>query len=233
MTDAFYKFPSTPHLALLGNLDVRGDKVLTGAERAAFLQHPVVVEEKIDGANLGISIDESGEIRAQNRGSYLDLQAPGQWKKLGEWLKPRVDRLFDVLGVRYILFGEWCYAQHSIYYSRLPDWFLAYDVYDKVEERFFSCARRDQFLKALDVACVPVIGTGRFSLADLKAKLGPSAFSDQPAEGLYIRRDEGDWLAQRAKLVRPDFVQAMDVHWSKGGIQPNRVSWGGGVESWQ
>jgi ATP-dependent RNA circularization protein (DNA/RNA ligase family) len=95
-------------------LDLRDDKVLTAVEREAFFQHDVWIEEKLDGANLGISFDREGRVFVQNRGTYLDLPATGQWKKLETWLDLRINVLFDVLSDRYILFGEWCYAQHSI-----------------------------------------------------------------------------------------------------------------------
>ncbi len=52
MKDDFFKFPSTPHLATLPGVDIRGDKVLSESERDAFLKHGLVVEEKVDGANL-------------------------------------------------------------------------------------------------------------------------------------------------------------------------------------
>ncbi len=46
----FFKFPPTPHLAVLEGVSVRGDKVMTAQERDAFLSHEILVEEKIDGA---------------------------------------------------------------------------------------------------------------------------------------------------------------------------------------
>ena len=54
-------------------VDIRGDKILTESERDEFLQHVLTVEEKVDGANLGLSFDADGNIRAQNRGAYLHL----------------------------------------------------------------------------------------------------------------------------------------------------------------
>ena len=98
-------------------VDIRGDKVLTESERDAFLRHELTVEEKVDGANLGLSFDADGNIRAQNRGAYLHLPGSGPWKKLGEWLALHTDALFQHLSDQYILFGEWCYAQHSIFYE--------------------------------------------------------------------------------------------------------------------
>lgn len=142
MNDIFFKFPSTPHLAALPDAGIRDDKVLSESERFGFLQHSLVVEEKVDGANLDISFDSEGNIRAQNRGSYLYPPGSGQWKKLGDWLEPRIDMLFEILSEDFILFGEWCYAQHSVFYDRLPDWFLGFDIYDKRSSRFLSSERR-------------------------------------------------------------------------------------------
>ena len=223
MKDDFFKFPSTPHLALLGDIEVRGDKVMSEPERNDFLRHEVVVEEKVDGANLGISFDAEGNIRAQNRGAYLHLPSSGQWKKLAEWLAPRTDELFEQLTDRYILFGEWCYAQHSVVYDRLPDWFLGFDIYDKSTARFFSCTRREGIFEAIGISKVPKIGRGHFTFMELSELLSQSQLSDKPAEGLYLRFDQGDWLVQRAKLVRPAFIQLVEQHWSRSGIKVNRL----------
>lgn len=223
MKDDFFKFPSTPHLATLAGVDIRGDKVLSESERDEFLQHDLMVEEKVDGANLGISFDSEGNIRAQNRGAYLHLPGSGQWKKLGDWLTPRTDTLFEHLSDHFILFGEWCYAQHSVFYDRLPDWFLGFDVYDKRFGRFLSSKRRDDLFTKMGVAQVPVLARGHFAYPEVQKFLSTSKLRDQPAEGIYLRFDQDDWLAQRAKLVRPAFIQAVEQHWSRSAIRPNRL----------
>lgn len=205
-------------------VDIRGDKVLTESERDEFLTHELTVEEKVDGANLGLSFDANGNIRAQNRGTYLHLPGSGQWKKLGEWLALHTDALFEHLSDRYILFGEWCYARHSIYYDRLPDWFLAFDIYDREACRFLATARRDQLLDEMHISKVPDIARGRFTYPGIQELLSQSKLTDQPAEGIYLRIDHGDWLEQRAKLVRPAFIQAVEQHWSRSAIRPNRLT---------
>lgn len=223
MKDDFFKFPSTPHLTLPDGINIRGEKLLSESERDAFLCHEVVVEEKVDGANLGISFDVDGNIRVQNRGSYLSLPWSGQWEKLGEWLVPRTNALFDHLTDRYILFGEWCYARHSVPYDRLPDWFLAFDIYDKRASRFLSCDRRDAFLKKMTIAQVPIIARGYFTLLNIPQLLSQSKLGSEQAEGLYFRLDQGEQLVQRAKLVRPAFIQSIGRHWSDSEIVSNRL----------
>ncbi len=223
MKDDFFKFPSTPHLTTLASVNIRDDKVLSESERDKFLEQGLVVEEKVDGANLGISFDSEGNIRAQNRGAYLHLPGSGQWKKIGDWLAPRADALFEHLSDHFILFGEWCYARHSVFYDRLPDWFLGFDIYDKRFGRFLSSALRDALLREMCIAQVPVLARGYFSYPEIQKLLSVSKFGDQPAEGIYLRFDQDDWLAQRAKLVRPAFIQAVEQHWSRSVIRPNRL----------
>lgn len=74
----FYRFPHTPHLAWLGVGEPRDDKVLPASEAEALLARDVVVEEKLDGANLGFSIAGDGRLQAQNRGQYLQAPLSGQ-----------------------------------------------------------------------------------------------------------------------------------------------------------
>ncbi len=208
---------------MLSGMDIRGDKVFSESERSAFLQHDLVIEEKIDGANLGISFDSWGNIQAQNRGAYLQLPRAGQWKKLDNWLAQRTDTLFEHLLDQFILFGEWCYAQHSVFYDRLPDWFLAFDIYDKRADRFLSSKRRDLLFRKMNLAQVPVLARGHFTYSELCNLLSLSKFGNQPAEGIYLRFDQADWLVQRAKLVRSTFIQTVEEHWSRSAMRPNQL----------
>jgi ATP-dependent RNA circularization protein (DNA/RNA ligase family) len=224
MTD-FFRFPHTPHLACLGNAPAREDKVLGPLEARELLTGEVLIEEKVDGANVGVSVDETGELRAQNRGKYLERQrAHPQFKPLFRWVDSRSSELAAALAPDLVLFGEWCYAVHSVRYDRLPDWFLAFDVYDRRRNAFWSASRRDRLVAQLGLSLVPRLAQGHFDLAGIRTLLGPSRLGDGPAEGLYVRKDEGEWLAARAKLVRSEFVQAIDEHWSKRALETNALA---------
>lgn len=223
MNDDFFKFPSTPHLCLLGDVKIRDDKVFSDYEKYEFLRHELIVEEKIDGANLGISFDSEGNILLQSRGAYLQGPLSGQWRKLYEWIDLKLDALFEHLTDRYIMFGEWCYAQHSVVYNRLPDLFLGFDILDKYTEDFFSFDRREEFLQLIGICSVPFINKGHYSLTELNSLLSQSKLGEEPAEGLYLRIDQGDWLKQRAKLVRPVFIQSIEQHWSSKPVRPNSL----------
>lgn len=60
--------------------------MLSPAEAQALIANEVVVEEKLDGANLGISVGPDGTLRVQNRGQYLVAPYTGQFDRLAQWV---------------------------------------------------------------------------------------------------------------------------------------------------
>lgn len=218
------KFPKTSHLLWLSPQPARDDKVISLADAEAFIASgEIVVEEKVDGANLGLSFDETGLLRAQNRGNFLEGRLSGQWEGLRGWLSRHETKVREHLPPGAVLYGEWCYAQHSMAYTRLPDWFFGFDVLD-ASDRFWSTRRRDVLFATMGVEPVREVARGRFTLRELRAMLSePSAYGDGPVEGLYLRCEEDEWLRQRAKLVRPEFVQGIGEHWSRGPLHLNRM----------
>jgi ATP-dependent RNA circularization protein (DNA/RNA ligase family) len=225
----FFRFPHTAHLAWLGRGAPRDDKVLSAVEAADLLRSDVVLEEKVDGANLGFSLDAAGSMQLQNRGQYLRAPYSGQFARLPSWLALHQASIADVLqahaGSGLMLFGEWCAARHSLDYARLPDWFLLFDVVESRHGRFWSSARRNVLAGRLGLATTPRVGLGRYELEQLKALVvrQGSRFRDGPLEGVVIRREDPDWCLQRAKLVRADFTQTITEHWRERPIEWNRL----------
>lgn len=220
----FFRYPHTPHLVWLGEGSPRDDKVLSPAEADDLLARRVVVEEKLDGANLGLSVTPAGQLRMQNRGDYLNVPYAGQFARLPEWLVRNEERVFDALTPDLIVFGEWVAARHSLDYESLPDWWLVFDVYDLRVQRFWSAPRRDAWAGALGLPCVPRVFQGRTILESLKEILmrHPSKYREGSMEGLVIRADEADWSIARAKVVRADFAQAIAAHWRNRPLVWNR-----------
>lgn len=225
MSADFFRFPHTPHLVWLGREAPRDDKVLSRVEVHALLAGEVVVEEKLDGANLGLSLAPDGRLRVQNRGQYLAEPHAGQFARLPAWLARHGDVLGHVLAPDLIIFGEWCAARHSLDYAALPDWFLLFDVYDRSAGRFWCSSRRRALAVSAGLATVPQIACGTYSVAALKKLVvtSNSRYRQGPLEGVVIRRESALWCEARAKLVRADFTQAIDTHWRRHAIEWNRT----------
>ena len=48
----YFKFPSTKHIILPEEEKIRIDKAMSPDEIGEMLEHEIVIEEKVDGANI-------------------------------------------------------------------------------------------------------------------------------------------------------------------------------------
>lgn len=231
------KYPRTPHIE--GSRLQKGDEDLSQIPFNVIKDKYIVIEEKVDGANTGISF-KNGELLLQSRGHFLTGgYRERHYNLFKQWANNYKYALYDVLGERYIMYGEWLYAKHSIYYDKLPNYFLEFDIYDKENQVFLSTDRRHELLKDLDVVSVPVLASGCFKSMDEVLKyLGESNYisSDHRdnlkesalkcnqdvervfketentnlMEGLYIKVEENGVVVDRMKYVRYSFLQTVE-----------------------
>lgn len=227
-TPPLVKFPRTQHLINLGA--ATADDIVSTSFQCTG---PVVIEEKIDGANMGISLDDTGSLVVQNRSHTVNSRSHAQFRRLDAWLERHARDLHSILlrdeefPERHILYGEWVVATHSIPYSALPDVFLAFDFYDRVTDSFASRALLARLLDGTGIQQVPLIcdlenGVSRDQILPLVTS--KSAFYDGPVEGVYVRFEDRERTrtVERGKVVRADFV-AGNEHWSKGIVKSNGI----------
>ena len=221
----FFKFPRTPHLFAMAENIIRDDKVLSEPEAKLFLSNQIILEEKVDGANVGISLDQNGDMQIQNRGNYISPASHPQFNLIWEWSYARINLFKKYISNNYIFFGEWCFAKHSIHYNHLPDWLLGFDIFDKREQVFLSTKRRNELFKMLNIEPVPFIEKGIFSIKEIEKILDQrkSVLYPGPIEGIYLRYEDSRKLIKRAKIVRNAFIQEIVVHWSKGKMIKNKL----------
>lgn len=233
------KYPRTPHLE--GSRLQPGDEDLSQIPFSAIAGKHIVVEEKCDGANSAISFDRDGELLLQSRGHYLTGgYRERHYNLMKQWASVHRDAFFQVLGQRYIMYGEWMYAKHTVYYDALPHYFLEFDIWDREKKLFLDTPSRHSMLKNLPVVSVPVLAEGSFRRQkDVLALLGPSNYirpghmerlreycnqagenadmrcgetdPDITMEGLYIKAEENGRVVDRMKYVRASFSQCVNV----------------------
>lgn len=171
------KYPRTPHLQ--GSRYQPGDKGRPASYKDLEGRF-IVVEEKLDCANSGVSFDQAGDLLLQSKGHYLDIDRMGsrerQFNVFKRWGRAHEGRFLEVLEDRYVMYGEWLMAKHSCFYDALPTMWAEFDVYDRSTETFLDSARRLKLLEPLPVVSVPILyaGVAPKNLGDLLALLGPS-----------------------------------------------------------
>ncbi len=158
MTDAIHKYPRTQHLE--GSRLQPGDHDLDQVPLEALRGTYCVVEEKLDGANAGISLDDAGRLRLQSRGHFLTGGAREKHFDLfKQWARTHEPALTGRLAGGLTLYGEWLYAKHTIFYDELPHYFMEFDIRD-ASGAFWSTDRRATHLADSPVVSVPVLWRG-------------------------------------------------------------------------
>jgi hypothetical protein len=219
------KYPRTPHLS--GSRLQPGDDDLPAIDPGALGSGTLVLEEKLDGSNCGISFGRDGALVLQSRGHVLTGgPRERQFDLLKCWASHHAAALYGVLGERYLMYGEWMYARHSIAYDRLPHYFLEFDILDRASGVFLATSARRELLAGTPVVSVPVLGLDRAQA--VKRYIGRSRCSTtETMEGVYLKREEDGCVTGRYKYVRPDFLQAVadsGSHWADRPIEPNRLA---------
>ncbi len=235
---SIHKYPRTPHIE--GSRLQPGDEDLSQIPFDAIKGRHLVVEEKCDGANSAISFDRNGELLLQSRGHYLTGgYRERHYNLMKQWAMAHRDVFFDLLGTKYIMYGEWVYAKHTVFYDALPHYFLEFDILDRETGIFLDTVTRHEMLKNMPVVSVPVLGSGiyktkeemlkllgqsryvsgnqRQNMWDAAVKLGldPERNCNETdlsgmMEGLYIKVEENGQVADRMKFVRAAFLQCVD-----------------------
>jgi hypothetical protein len=159
---------------------------------------------------------------------------------LKRWASAHRDHLYDALDSRYVCYGEWLYATHTLYYDQLPHYFLEFDVLDTKTGEFLATSRRNALLANSPIVQVAVldadfdpsnpvgtlVGTSRYRSQRWRRQLTEAAHAvgllseevsarfdlDDRAEGLYIKIEDRDRVIDRCKWVRSTFSTRVTAH---------------------
>ena len=231
------KYPRTYHLE--GSKLQPGDEDLSQVPFAHIADKTIVVEEKCDGANCAVSFDEDGSLLLQSRGHYLSGgYREKHFNLLKQWAGVHQEAFFEVLGDRYIMYGEWMYAKHTVFYDKLPHYFLEFDIFDRETQKYLDTPLRHTMLRGMPVVSVPALKQASFAtMSELIDLIGPSNFIEEghigrlrdycikygenaqrccdetdpstTMEGLYIKVEQDGEVIERLKYIRRSFLQCI------------------------
>ncbi len=240
MPNLIYKYPKTPRLNAISP-----DK--------SWNHLTTVVEEKVDGACVGIHFENEKLILQTRRSIITGKLEEIQFNPLITWASENADELYKIIGEQYVVFGEWCYAVNRLFYDDLPSYFIEFDVLDKTTNQFLSTSRRKAILSGRPINSVVIIHSTKYGkINNFYQYIGNSNYktdkwrekfnvlmnsglrdhyseneidNTQLMEGVYIKLENDDYVLERIKIPRPEFekVKSDDQKWLKRPIFPNQI----------
>lgn len=184
----------------------------------------IIITEKIDGSNT--SLEKDGCFARTHSGPPNHISFDGL-KALHASLKYNIPE-----GIQ--IFGEWCFALHSIYYDELPDYFLAFNVRELNNEGFIwaSWEEVELWAEEIGVSTVPVLFQGQVD-SEKELKELVESLMIQPSkcggirEGVVVRVSKSftdDNFSQCVmKCVRANHVNPDNDHWQHKEIVKNKL----------
>ncbi|WP_241132440.1 RNA ligase family protein [Achromobacter insuavis] len=224
-----FRYPRTPHLE--GSRLQEGDHGHDHVPYRDLRGLHLVVEEKLDGANTGISFSPAGDLLLQSRGHYLvGGGRERQFNFIKAWAQAHAGWLLQRLEDRYVMYGETLSKKHSVFYDALPHHFFEFDVLDRRTGAFLSTAARRALLAGGPVLSVPVLyeGLAPARLADLKALLRPSLAKTarwRDAFEATVRREGLDLALAWKQCDKSDLSEGLYLKVEADGRTLGRYKW--------
>ncbi len=214
----FRKYDKTYHV-----FPVTSKHNLDRTQVKRLLAGSVVVEEKMDGSNVGI-IRHSNGFALQKRGSLVGRSVHEQFDFFHGWAHGDGYERIMSLPTGTLLYGELLYAVHALYYDQLPEFFLVFDV--RRGKKWLKYEQRKAFCEEYGFHMVPFVTQGCFVKDELKDLVPDrSAYGDM-AEGIVVKRYSKNGYF-KGKIVKPEFQGKIDeegVHWSRQKVKRNQLA---------
>lgn len=219
------EYPRIPHL--IGRSNLYDDDIEVNIKYG----FDAYVQEKVDGSNCGISWAADGPIlrnrkHVLRKGFPCTTPAKMQFVPAWNWLHEREDDLRNIMynwEGQVTIYGEWMFAKHSIGYEKLPDYFLAYDIWSCDEKKFISPNVCKHLLEGTSIQWIDAQKIRVNSFNDLKTILDePSDYREGSKEGIVVKKTDGDWITKTFKVVRNDFKRA-DETWNEKELEKNKL----------
>lgn len=212
------KYPRTFHLPNSpGNTS--DDKKIDSVE--SILNKKVVITEKLDGSNVCLERDV---CYARSHSGPPTHESFDQFKAIHASIKHLIPENFQI-------YGEYCFALHSIYYGKLPNYLNIFAVKDEAKNIWLSWEDVKLWADELKLPTVPELLVNEFdnqkdilNTAEYLSK--QKSLYGEIREGIVIRLynsfDDVDFSKSVMKWVRENHVTS-NTHWKNQKIIKNKL----------
>lgn len=170
----------------------------------------VIVQEKLDGSNVGVA-KVNGELIALTRAGYRAITSPyEQHHMFDDWVKNNAKRFDAVLNEGERLVGEWLVCAHGTRYDLPHEPFVAFDIMEG-KKRLNYLAFAGRVVQEFMVPELLHINTEACSIEkamDLLGDYGNHGAIDK-VEGCMWRIERNGEVDFLCKYVRPDKVDGL------------------------
>jgi len=187
-----------------------------------------LVQEKVDGSNLGIGFNGDGSPYLQTRGQVADphtmnIYSTSQERNVKyaiQWAWEHLEQI-QKLPPTWMVYGEWMRYRHTVPYYELPDWFIAFAVHDG--EKFLLPQDTLVFLRGLGFRVPPNIDLNSLRTEEIERATRKGLWTSGAAEGVVIKSmTDGTCV----KWVRREFRDQMEKHghWRRKQLEENALA---------
>lgn len=179
------------------------------------------IQEKVDGANMGVSWQDGPILRNRNhilKKGYIKRDTPAklQFRPAWNWLHKHEDEIKMISDLCYspiTIYGEWMLAKHSIYYDKLPDLFLAYDIWIAEDQEFLSPEIVSDLLSKTSISYIKSEKIIIESVSEIvKLSEDISNYREGIREGIVIKTSNGRFVDKCFKVVNSKFERRQDFN---------------------
>lgn len=179
------------------------------------------VQEKVDGANMGVSWTSGPVLRNRNnilKKGYIEKETPAklQFRPAWNWIhdnREDIMKIQDICKSQITIYGEWLYAKHSIEYNKLPDYFIAYDIYICEEDKFLSPVEFEKVISQTNINYIKskkIVFNNIFDVVNESERT--SLYRDGVVEGIVLKTEIGPYLQNTFKVVNKYFKRTDDFN---------------------
>lgn len=223
------KYPRTFHMPWSPGA-TKDDRIATDV--SGLLNTAIVISEKCDGSNTSLEFDG---CFARTHSGPPTHSSFDELKALHATIKYKIPENIQ-------LFGEWCYALHSIAYNELPGYFLLFNVSECPRSSFgkihsssrvsYSWEMVETWAEEIGIPTVPVLFKGIIP-SEKELQKVVEDFMKQPSicggmrEGVVVRTadtiKEEEFSSHVMKCVRANHVNPNNDHWLHQKIIKNKL----------
>lgn len=165
----------------------------------------IIIQEKADGSNVGVTVEDDFQWHVQSRNNVIDPNAAQMFSKVFDYLYSNISEF--LVDQNLIYYGELLSTNKIKYASEVP--FLVFDIYDYVNDKWLSWEEVQVECDRVGFKTIPILYVGPWQgVEHVEGFLSDSAIdSTKRMEGVVVKsRNVTGFYHDKETKERGEFV---------------------------